>query len=311
VKWNNIPALLFLVAGLSCIWVGCEEQKSETPTKGTVTVLVSESVQPVIEAEQQKFQDLYPQAHVNLVSMTAREAITHLFNDTTQLIVSSRPLNHEERNVASRSNLKFAEYKIAVDGLAFLVNNLNTVKELRTTQLDSIYSGLITQWKGVGGKMQPIIIALPDQNSADFEVVSTKVLHGKRFTAPANPIKSSHEMLDFVSKIPGALGVVSISWLGEKKENVQILDLMDPAAADSLDIKGQYFAPLQAHLYRHFYPVTSDVYIYSKADNYGVAAGFTAFITSAPGQKIVLNLGLVPATMPVRLVELTNKGEQQ
>jgi len=304
---NTFAALSLMIF----VWAGCDEQKSETPTKGNVTVLVSESVEPVLEAEQQKFQDLYPQAHVTLVPMTAREAIAHLFNDTTQLIVSSRPLNAEERDVANRSNLKFAEYKIAVDGLAFLVNNLNPVKQLRTTELDSIYTGLITRWKGVGGKAEPIILALPDQNSADFEVVGMKVLHGKRFTAPANPIKSSREMLDFVSKVPGALGVVSMSWLGEKKENVQVLDLMDPAAADSLDIKGQYFPPLQAHLYRHFYPLTSDVYIYTKADNYGVAAGFTAFITSAPGQKIVLNLGLVPATMPVRLVELTNKGEQQ
>ncbi|HMD14487.1 MAG TPA: phosphate ABC transporter substrate-binding protein, PhoT family, partial [Bacteroidota bacterium] len=69
--------------------------------------------------------------------------------------------------------------------------------------------------------------------------------------------------------------------------------------------------PVQAYLYKGYYPITRGVNIYSKADSYSVATGFTAFITSAPGQKIVLNSGLVPVTMPVRIVELTNKGTQQ
>jgi phosphate transport system substrate-binding protein len=38
-----------------------------------------------------------------------------------------------------------------------------------------------------------------------------------------------------------------------------------------------------------------------------VAAGFLAFVASAPGQKILLNAGLVPATMPVRLVQITQE----
>ena len=61
------------------------------------------------------------------------------------------------------------------------------------------------------------------------------------------------------------------------------------------------------NIYQQYYPLTRDIYIYTRADNYGVAAGFSAFITSAPGQKIVMSSGLVPATMPVRLVQTTSK----
>lgn len=45
----------------------------------------------------------------------------------------------------------------------------------------------------------------------------------------------------------------------------------------------------------------------SKEAYTGLGAGFTAFVASERGQRIVLKFGLVPATMPVRLVEIINE----
>jgi hypothetical protein len=47
--------------------------------------------------------------------------------------------------------------------------------------------------------------------------------------------------------------------------------------------------------------------MYSRDVNPDVSVGFISFVSSAPGQKIVLNNGLVPVTMPVRLVQLTSE----
>ncbi len=291
--------------------LGCETERRESPTKGFVTVVVSESVAPMIEQEQKQFQELYPAAHVSLVTASAREAITRLFNDTIKIIVASRPFNDEEKKFIEKAHLAVASYRIAVDGIAILVNDANPVTQLRTTELDSIYRGLVTDWKSVGGKGAPIEVCLPDLNSANVEVVRTKVLRGGKFSPPARIVKTSPEMLDFVAERPRAIGMVGINWVSDKKENVRIVSLMDPQAPDSLGIKGEYILPYQAYLYKGFYPLTRDVYIYSRSDNFSPAAGFLSFVTSAPGQKIVLNNGLVPATMPVRLVELTNKGTSQ
>lgn len=288
--------------------LGCLKEREETPTKGNLTVAASEDIFPLIVQEEQKFESLYTDAHIDLISTTAREAVTRLLNDTIKLIITSRPLNAEEREVAKRYNIDVAENKIAIDGVAFLVNDQNPIKQIRTTQLDSIYRGFIAEWSGVGGNKSPIEIGLPDANSGNFEIVGIKVLRGERFSASAKPISSSEAMLQFVSENPNALGMIGLNWLSQKKENVRVLELSDPDAPDSLGIRGQYFAPLQAHVYRGYYPVTRDVFIYSRTDMYSVGAGFISFITSAPGQQIVLYNGLVPATMPIRLVELTNKG---
>jgi phosphate transport system substrate-binding protein len=303
----------FIIFGWTLLIVsiqGCIPERTETPTKGKITVVAAESVQPLMQQEKEKFEGIYQDAKINLLFSSSREAIARFFNDSIRVIVTSRPMNKEERSIAEKYKIEIQEFKIAIDGVAFLVNADNPVSQLRTSQLDSIYTGLITKWNQVGGKNAIIDLFLPDQNSGNVEVIRTKILKDKKFQAPANAIKSSEEMLKIVSSHPNALGVAGLNWLSQKKDNVNVLKLSDPNAPDSLGVKGQYFAPLQAHVYRHYYPVTREVFIYSRIDMYSVGSGFISFITSAPGQQLVVYNGLVPATMPIRLVELSNKGLQ-
>ena len=60
--------------------IGCQGDRKETATKGLVTVITSESVAPVIQTEKAKFEELYPEAHVDLKVASAREAIAQFFN---------------------------------------------------------------------------------------------------------------------------------------------------------------------------------------------------------------------------------------
>ena len=116
-------------------------------------------------------------------------------------------------------------------------------------------------------------------------------------------------MVDFVSSHPDAIGMLGLNWLPDNKDKVKVLELADPDAPDSLGTRGKYFRPHQAYVFQGTYPLTRQIYFYSRADVYSVGIGFVSFVTSAPGQKIVLNSGLVPATMPVRLVQLTSEGQ--
>ena len=60
----------------------------------------------------------------------------------------------------------------------------------------------------------------------------------------------------------------------------------------------------QAYVHLGKYPLNYPVYICLNDSKSALGAGFSAFIASAPGQKIILDWGLVPVTMPVRLVQL-------
>jgi phosphate transport system substrate-binding protein len=48
------------------------------------------------------------------------------------------------------------------------------------------------------------------------------------------------------------------------------------------------------------------VYIISREARAGLGSGFTAFVAGDKGQRIILKSGLVPATAPIRIVEINN-----
>lgn len=307
--WMILALASVAVAGV----LGCQGERKETPTRGSSAVLVSEGVLPAIRQEKEKFESLYTEAKVAIIPAMTRDAIVQFFNqDSAKVLVSSRPLNAEEQNAVKHYNLSFQSYKIAVDAIAVIVNNENPVEELRTTQLDSIFRGSISRWSSLGWKASTkrVGICLPDQNSGEFEIAATRILRGGKFTSVDTILHSSPEMIVYVSRHPESIGLVGSCWLKQYPEKVKALALMDPQAPDSLGIKGQYFGPHQANVYRGYYALPSEVYIYTRTDLYSVGAGFISFITSAAGQQIIVYNGLVPATMPVRLVELTNKGIQ-
>lgn len=80
--------------------------------------------------------------------------------------------------------------------------------------------------------------------------------------------------------------------------NVMRLSREDPAmVANSCK-------PFQAYLALGRYPLTRDVYILLTDPKSGLASGFTTFISSDRGQRIILKSGIVPATQSIRLVNV-------
>ncbi len=299
----------FLAALLPALMLSaCDGNKTDTPTSGQVTVAVCEEVLPLIREEEARFEELYPEARVDLRPGSARGVIAGLFSDSVKMIISSRPLNDEERAAQKISNLEVREIAIAMDGLAVIVNADNDVTRLTLPQLDSIFTGRIMDWGLLGwsGSHRKISTCIPDRNNAAHEIFAARVLAGGNYATPGQTFASSPEMIAAVEADPSAVGIVGLNWMRNPPARVRILHLSDPSAPDSLGIKGKYFSPHQAYIFKQFYPLVRIVYIYTTPDSYGVSTGFTSFITSAAGQKIVQSQGLVPATMPVRLVELKN-----
>ncbi len=289
---------------------GCVTERKETTTKGDVEVYVDADVYPIMKIQKDTFESLYKDARVTLIPKSTREVIVQFLNvETTKVAISFRPMNREERAVLERSGLKIDSLKVAMDAVALIIHPTNEVDSLRTTQLDSVFRGTTKTWKELGWKNNsiPIATCIPSQNSGVFENVVLKILHGEKFGPVAQIFNTSDSIIQYVETHQNALGMLSISSLRGKDQNVKILALSDSHAPDSLGIKGLYFTPHQAHMYRGYYPLCSDVYIYYRSDLYSVGTGLVSFIASGQGQKIFLNYGLVPVTQPVRLVELTNR----
>ena len=77
-------------------------------------------------------------------------------------------------------------------------------------------------------------------------------------------------------------------------------------AADTTLVPGQFFSPAQAHVLRKYYPLSREVYMYTREVRRDVSYGFIAYVKDRKGQQNFLNHGLVPAAQPVRIVGLTS-----
>jgi ABC-type phosphate transport system substrate-binding protein len=75
---------------------------------------------------------------------------------------------------------------------------------------------------------------------------------------------------------------------------------------DTTLVPGQFFSPAQAHVLRKYYPISREVYMYTREVRKDVGYGFIAYVKDRKGQQNFLNRGLVPAATPVRIVGLTS-----
>ena len=101
-------------------------------------------------------------------------------------------------------------------------------------------------------------------------------------------------MVGAVAANLSAIGFVGMNWLSDRVK----------ALALAKEGSDQFITVHQASVYQGAYPIVQPVYALSTSGAYGLASGFIAFLTSAPGQKIFLDSGLVPVTMPVKLIRI-------
>jgi phosphate transport system substrate-binding protein len=292
-----------LLSLLLCVNLpGCYEEEEEPPTRGTMRMLVSEAHAELMEKEAQAFQRLYVEAHITVVPASTREAIVALVQDSVRVICADRALNGEEQAAAQAAELKITETKIAEDALAIIVHTQNPLQNLSLGVLAEIISGRKTSWNEVAearwsGRIE---VALTGRNSGAYELLTRHFLQLNAEPALAFVAKTQREVVDYVNTHPRAIGAVSVAALQDSLPNLRTLAL----APTDTSVKQPFVKLHQANIYRGWYPLHYPIYTYMTAELGSLASGFTAFVARAPGQKIILDAKLVPATMPVRLVQI-------
>ncbi len=308
---NDIVYKNLLVSLVVCcsalLLISCSSEKRETFTSGSLTMISSEEIFPIIDIQVKDFQRVYEEATITHRSMSTREAIVQLMSDSVKLIVTSRPLNEEEIKAAVANEFDIDSVLIAYDGIAVVVNERNALQKLSIDQLKNILSGTTPRWSSFreSGLSSAIVLAMGDPNSGAHEFLKTNVLHGAQFSPSLYPAASTDEIFSVVKERPNAIGFVSTARIASMPEGVKTIDIGDPTMQrDTLSKTMEYFQPHQAYVYQKLYPLTRSLYIYSRGTGKGVGRGFTSFAAGPEGQKIIVSNGLVPATMPVRLVQL-------
>jgi len=316
---RRIVALLLVLGSLTA----CERQGEEiNPTRGRVTAIVAESHAALVQREADEFHRLYETAQVTVLPATSREAVVHLLNDSVRVIIIDRPLNAEEQAVVKNNDLGVHETKIAIDALALVVHQQNPITNLTPATLKQIVRREITNWSAVSASSRqavpegkwsgPLEFVFTGRNSGAYELLAQKFLNLSEELIPAVAVQTQKEVLDYVAGHPRSLGIVSTACFYEVTRPRGIPDstsVLRTLAVERQDSTGarEFVKLYPANVHRGFYPFAYGLYIYttsSSTRDAGPEVGFATFIASFPGQKIIQEAGLVPATMPIRLVQI-------
>ena len=305
---------IVLLLALSACRSKSKEGQTDTYSSGVIAIAADASFEPIIQEEIDVFESLYPLAGIVPRYTTEVEAINLLLKDSVRLAVATRTLTEEEMNSFHSRKFYPREIKLATDALALIVNRANPDSLLSVRDFRRILTGEAKTWKQVNSNsgLKDIQVVFDNKNSSTVRFAMDSVCGGKPLaTENVSALKTNQQGIDFVAKNPAAIGVIGVNWLGNRSDTTNLsfkeeIRVMAVSAGDVATPENSY-KPYQAYLYYGNYPLARPIYAILNDPRNGLPWGFTSFMTSDKGQRIILKSGLVPATQPVRIVHVKDE----
>ncbi|MDR1120451.1 MAG: substrate-binding domain-containing protein [Dysgonamonadaceae bacterium] len=302
---------------VACILlVACKDNKPatgkwrDTITTGMIPIAVDESFEPIIQAELDVFEMIYPFAAIDPVYTTEKEAVQLLLDDSVRFVVASRPFSATEKKLLSDKKRYPQEWKIATDAIALIINKSNPDSLISISMLKKILSGEISKWREINPKSPltgDINVVFDNKESGTIRHIIDSICGGIPLSENIYAEKKNKDVIDYVAESPHAMGVIGVNWVGSDSDSTRTSkkfnDRVTVMAVGRMEHPNVYntWKPYQAYIALKDYPLTRDVYILLNDPKSGLSSGLTSFICSQRGQFIILKSGLVPATQEVRI----------
>ncbi len=282
----------------------------DTPTRGNLKVAIDDSYTLLMDSEIFTFEAIYKYSKIDTIYATETEVFQNFMNDSVPLIVVNRKLTELENEILTSQLIVPKTTLVAYDALALIVNNDNSDSKISYDQIKDIFSGTITKWSQIN----------PSSNLGDINVIFDHYKSGnpryfkEKFNLDSLPencyaVQSNREVINYVEHNRSALGVISVNWISDYRDSVsndflnriKVVGISPPGDNDQT---ANYYQPYQAYIAQGQYPFIREVYCINRQTYSGLAFGLSAYVAGEKGQLIVLHSGLVPATQPIRIVEI-------
>ncbi len=304
-KLPVIPFVFFL--GLIAVFFACNQnnktvKSDETILKGSTSVLVDETLLPIVASQVEVFESLY-EAKIKINAKSEAETILALSKDTSKIAILSRKLNPEEEKVFSSKKITPRTTVFATDAIAFIANQRNKDTLIALQEVVNFLKGLPNT------KIKGLVFDNPNSSTVRFmkELAGIKELPSIDIFS----FKTNDEVIQFVSENDGMIGVVGVNWLMEPSLKMRpIVDKINILSVKGIG-KTDYFAPTQNNLAEKKYPLARDLYIINCQGYSGLGMGFASFIAGEVGQRITLKSGLLPVKMPGRNIKIRKQIEKE
>jgi phosphate transport system substrate-binding protein len=266
---------------------------AETDTTGTIQVSSDESFKPVIDSEVKVFESSWPKAHIVTHYKPEADCIKDLNDSATRMIIITRPLSREEETLM-KDRLGYVPIfgKLAYDAVAVIVN-----KDCKDSIFDM--SDIRSMVRGISGyKYKVVLDGLTSTSIVRY--VTDSLAKGQPLGKNVVASTSSQGVIDYVGNNTDAIGLIGVSWIGDKDDTSQTSFLKKVKIA-SLECSScqpvAYTKPYQANIAMRRYPMIRGLYYVLKENFDGLGSGFSNFLIYERGQLIFKRAYLYPARL--------------
>jgi phosphate transport system substrate-binding protein len=312
-KLRNITILFIITLLVSC-QTRSNDKYSDTYTSGKIKVAIDNNFKSIMTEELAVFKSQFPQTEIVPVYSNELGAIDQMMKDSARVVIATRPLSKKELDYLKESKQFYPKsYKLAIDGIAVIANKSNPDTLLSIADLRRILTGKAKKWKDVypSSRLGNLKVVFDDPSSSTVRYAIDSICFGAGISKDLNAQHSNEEVINYVSKTPNAIGIIGVNWLNNAKDttrlsfisSVRVMSLTNEQVATPENS----YKPYQAYLLDESYPLIRTIYVIVNDPRGSLPTTVSTFLTGDRGQRIILKAGLVPATQPVRIVEIKDE----
>ena len=258
--------------------------------RNSVQIKGSDTMVNLGQAWAEKYMEIYPDEFIAVTGGGSGTGFSSLISGICDIAMGSRNIKDKEIALAKQRGVYPFEIKVALDGLAIVVNPKNPVSNLTIDQLAGIFTGRIINWREVGGEDKKIVILSREVNSGTHVYFKEHVLRKndpnsqEEFAPSALMLPSSQAIADEVAGNPAAIGYYGMGYISDKHKAIQV----------AKDKDSEFITPTIENVVSGKYPISRPLFFYTNGQPQGLVKKFVDFALSKEGQEIVVKTDFVP-----------------
>jgi phosphate transport system substrate-binding protein len=283
---------------VSCSDDGYQVVEENSPTSGKLKVYCERGMQLHIKNQAYTFEKIYNRAKIELVYCNESEAVQALFNDSCKTIVMNRQLSSNEEEQFKKKNIFISAMFVGKSAVALISNKEAPDSSITIESLIAILSG-----DTAGRRFKTIIFESEKTSTALY--CQDSLLQGKPLGKNCYAASDVNDLVSRINNNKNAIGVMDYIWISDSDDSLH-KSFLSKIALLPVAAKGNetaYF-PDQSNIQTNDYPLTRNMYMIRRGEDFSLAAGFITYVAGPDGQIIMLKSGLAPWRQPERLISV-------